>query len=51
MRALSGSSPRMEKAVWDLPEPDSPTMPRISPRSTWKETSSTTFLMEPSACG
>ena len=42
--ALSGSSPRIANAVWDLPDPDSPTMPRTSPRSTWKLTSSTTFL-------
>ena len=29
--------------VTDLPEPDSPTMPRVWPRSTWKESPSTDF--------
>src|SRR3954447_9270403 len=37
------SSPRIENPVIDLPEPDSPTRPRISPRPTSKLTPSTAF--------
>ena len=31
----------MQRAVVDFPQPDSPTMPRVRPRSTSKETSAT----------
>jgi hypothetical protein len=31
MTPFLASSPMMAKAVWDLPEPDSPTIPRVSP--------------------
>nr|GME07337.1 Uncharacterised protein [Ipomoea batatas] len=31
MRPLLASSPINAKAVWDLPEPDSPTIPKVSP--------------------
>ena len=37
----SGSSPRMLMAVTDLPEPDSPTTAKTSPRWTSKDTPST----------
>lgn len=37
-------------AVTDFPEPDPPTMPSVSPGSTWKETPSTAFT-EPSSVG
>ena len=40
--ALSGSSRRIDSEVTDLPEPDSPTMPTLSPAATVKLTSSTT---------
>src|SRR5262249_17547381 len=43
MRPGWGTRRRMERAVVDLPLPDSPTMPTVSPRSTRKETSSTAF--------
>src|SRR6185295_7064121 len=36
--AWAGNRDMMASAVSDLPEPDSPTMHRVSPRSTWKET-------------
>src|SRR5262245_66262956 len=36
--ARAGSKPIIASAVRDLPHPDSPTMHRVSPRSTWKET-------------
>src|SRR3984885_12038274 len=39
-----GSSPMMVSAVTLLPEPDSPTMPRISPSSRLNETSSTAVI-------
>jgi hypothetical protein len=35
----------MDIAVTDLPLPDSPTMPTVSPRSTWKETPSTALTV------
>ena len=35
------SSPMMVRPRTDLPEPDSPTMPRVSPAETWIETPST----------
>ena len=37
----------MEKPVMDLPQPDSPTMPRISPGLTENETPSTAFTTPP----
>ena len=37
MRPLRAVRPRMARPVWDLPEPDSPTMPRRS-RPSVKET-------------
>ena len=43
--ALSSSRPIRLNAVTDLPEPDSPTMARISPASTSKLTSSTALTM------
>ena len=36
--ACAGNRSMMASAVSDLPQPDSPTMHRVSPRSTWKET-------------
>ncbi len=36
----------MEKAVTDLPLPDSPTRPSVSPAATWKLTSSTAVTEE-----
>src|ERR1700694_5700045 len=41
-QALAGSRPRMARAVSVLPEPDSPTRPKISPRSTVSERPRTT---------
>jgi len=42
MRPVSGGiRRRMESAVTDLPQPDSPTMPRVSPRATSNDTPST----------
>ena len=41
----SGISRRMDMAVTDLPQPDSPTMASVSPAFTWKETPSTARLM------
>ena len=37
----SGSNRRIDRAVMVLPQPDSPTTPRVSPASTWKVTPST----------
>src|SRR5689334_18974837 len=42
------TSRTIERAVTDLPEPDSPTRPRVSPRSRWNETSSTAGASRPS---
>ena len=33
----------MQRAIVDLPQPDSPTTPSVSPRSTVKDTPSTAF--------
>ena len=41
MRAAGGSRRRMVSASVLLPEPDSPTMPSVSPASMRSETSST----------
>ena len=41
------SRPRTDLAMVDLPEPDSPTRPRISPGATWKLTSWTTRFFLP----
>jgi len=43
-RALGGSSPAIARHVTDLPEPDSPTMPIRSPRSTWRLTERTAWM-------
>ena len=43
----SGISRRRESAVIVLPEPDSPTIPTISPRSTSKLMPSTAFSVPP----
>ena len=40
----------MPRLVTDLPEPDSPTMPRVRPRSSWNDTSST-LRTTPSSVG
>ena len=40
-RASGGSTPRMARRVMLLPEPDSPTSPSASPRSTSNDTPST----------
>ncbi len=40
-RPGDGTSRRIENAVTDLPEPDSPTRPSVSPRRSSNETSST----------
>jgi hypothetical protein len=45
--SLLSLSLSMVLARVDLPQPDSPTMPRISPRYTEKDTSSTAFSMAP----
>ncbi len=37
----TGASPTIARAVVDLPEPDSPTSPSVSPAPTWSETPST----------
>ena len=42
------SSARAMRPVVLLPEPDSPTMPRVSPRRSANETSSTAVVVEPS---
>jgi hypothetical protein len=39
----SGTSRRIERHVIDLPEPDSPTIPSVSPRRTEKVAPSTAF--------
>src|SRR3954467_3275943 len=39
--APRGSRPMMASEVIDLPQPDSPTMHKVSPRRTWKDTSRT----------
>ena len=44
MRAAVGSRRRRDSASVVLPDPDSPTMPRVSPASSAKETSSTAFV-------
>ena len=41
----SGIRRRIDMAVTDLPQPLSPTMARVSPASTWKDTPSTARLM------
>ena len=41
MRAVSGRSPMTAIEVIDLPQPDSPTRPMVSPGRTEKETLST----------
>jgi hypothetical protein len=43
-------SPMMPRLVTDLPEPDSPTMPSVRPRSSEKERPST-LLTTPSSVG
>ena len=43
-----GMSPMMERLVTDLPEPDSPTTARVSPRRTVSETPSTDLTNPPS---
>jgi hypothetical protein len=49
MRPVSaGSSRRIDSAVTDLPQPDSPTMPNVSPAARSKEMPSTARTM-PSA--
>src|ERR1700682_877206 len=45
IRPGSGTSRRMEKAVIVFPEPDSPTMPTVSPRPTLKLIPSTAWTM------
>ena len=45
MRPLFGSSPMIDSAVIVLPQPDSPTMPSVSPSSTWNDTPSTACTM------
>ncbi|MCY1357152.1 hypothetical protein D9M69_436330 [compost metagenome] len=44
-RAASGINPRQDMAVIDLPEPDSPTNPRISPRLTLRSMPRTAFTV------
>jgi hypothetical protein len=39
----SGTNRKMERQVIDFPEPDSPTIPRVSPRRTEKLAPSTAF--------
>jgi len=39
----------IDAAVTLLPDPDSPTIPRVSPRETWNETPSTARTMPSSA--
>lgn len=46
-RTAGGMKPITARAASVLPEPDSPTMPTISPGKTWKETSLTTVRPEP----
>ncbi len=41
----AGTSLRMERAVIDLPQPDSPTRPRVLPFATDRETPSTARAM------
>src|SRR5690606_39207596 len=41
--SLTGWRPTMTRAVVDLPQPDSPTMPSVSPRDTVRETSLTAW--------
>src|SRR2546429_234514 len=48
MRPGSGTSLNSERAVIDLPLPDSPTMPRLSPGYSSKLTPSTALTMPPS---
>ncbi len=43
MRAGGSSTPMIDQPVTVLPEPDSPTSPRTSPRATVKLTPSTAF--------
>ena len=43
----SGTSRRMERAVIDFPDPDSPTMPTVSPRLTRKSMPSTARTIPP----
>src|SRR5262249_54129016 len=50
IRPGRGSSRMMLRTVIDLPEPDSPTMPSVSPGSMWKSTPSTA-LTSPSLVG
>ena len=44
-----GMSRMIERFVTDLPEPDSPTMPSVSPRLTSNDTPSTAFTTRPSS--
>ncbi len=46
--AVSGRRPRIVRAVTDLPDPDSPTMARISPGDTVRDTPSTARTSPPS---
>jgi hypothetical protein len=41
LRSARLCRPRMDIEVTDFPEPDSPTMPSVLPRSSWKEMPST----------
>ena len=45
MWPLFGSRPMIDSAVIVLPQPDSPTMPSVSPSSTWNDTPSTACTM------
>ncbi len=47
MRPGLSTSPMIEKPTMDLPPPDSPTRPRISPGIRSKETPSTAFTTPP----
>ncbi len=46
--AVSGSSPRMDRAVTVLPDPDSPTIASTSPGETLSDTSLTAWTSPPS---
>ena len=47
-RTVLGNNRRTDKAVTDLPEPDSPTMATISPRFTSSEISLTAVVLSSS---
>ena len=44
-----GMSRMIDRLVTDLPEPDSPTMPSVSPRNTSNDTPSTALTTRPSS--